>query len=88
MDKLESRIIKGVSWTFQCIKEKKTFNAVITENHFSLVLNKSDRVQENGPGEAYYLGPGASIQWFSEQVIKRQQEWGGETSGKTRRMAA
>lgn len=79
-----------MTWTFQCVKEKKnTFNAVmISENHFSLVLNKSDRVQENGPGGTYYLGPGANIQWFGEQVIKRQREWGGGASGKTRWMAA
>lgn len=43
---------------------------MMSENHLFLVLNKSDRVQENGPG-------GASIQWLGEQVIKRQPEWGG-----------
>lgn len=46
---------------------------MMSENHFSLLLNKSDRVQENGPGGSYYLGPGVSIQWFGEQVIN----WGG-----------
>lgn len=50
---------------------------MVSEKHFSLVLNKSDRVQQNGPEGAYYLGPGASIQWFGEQVIKRERRWRG-----------